>query len=428
MSERTRWWMSALAIVAVILAPTSGCLQPIGEAVQDAVPGEAHNASPGTETAEGEAGSQGEELSEGASAEPYEVAMKSVQPDGDGVQRVGIEMDVDPLGEGTPTTADLLIDRDKRLVVATVENRSSSATGKGGGDTLLMGAVHKTGFLGTPELVTGFYNESKTWNDTFEELGVGGDGVSTTSRSDVPNEDPMQFFDGLNDVPSDAEVERSRTSYGGQTVTQLDVAWTNETASVNATMLIDDEQRPLKLDAELRGENVSSYGDSRVEMVFTYGSKASHPLEEAVYRAETMTLLKGDEFRTLTSPEGTPNWTVQPSQNAGLVDLDDVEVHVVGSEMTGTLSDDEIVMTMPAEDRKLVTDNATLVYDDADGNGKVSPGDVIRYTPHTDEAKRWTVTLYDEKTGMRTAPGPGALLFAFVTGGLAVLLRRSRAR
>lgn len=122
--------------------------------------------------------------------------------------------------------------------------------------------------------------------------------------------------------------------------------------------------------------------------------------------------------------DGPTTWTFNGS--AGIA-LGEVEARVkdpegMGGEESGvdTLSKAETLWSMKLSEGTKTQDGLTLTFDDADGDGKVSPGDTLVIAAG-DDAPPPQVVLFDTVTGVHVVPGAGVLLVALALAAAAGL-------
>lgn len=407
---------TALALCVLIAAPLAGCLEPIGEAVQDQVddgetPEEGIQADDGARA----------DVEQGEIADTYESAFTSLEPgEDDEVDRVSMDLSATKLETQERFEITAFWDEEERVAAMTFEN-GTQAEGQarlGSMEGVLIGSVGETTFFGVPPQLATYHDENKTWEDepfnvSSEETG------SRASSQDML--DPASMVDQMEALPEEANVTSSTVTHEGEQARQIQVAHDNETATIDARVLVDpDTERPLLVEGVVNDANTEE-GPIDLSMAFTYGDQADHAYADELVRLEAMAVDSGTSSMFGGTSANT-TLTVQPSVNPGTIALDAVEVHAFTTSDEGTQA--QVQMRLPAEDGRLSTENGELVYEDKDGDGHVSPGDEIRFTPSSDEASRWSVGLYDEETEMRTVPGVGVSALAASLAGLAGLVGR----
>lgn len=396
--------MAAVVLVALLTAAMAGCLEPIGSAVQDEIgdDAQASDDAPASRTGEVDAS--------------YRTAFAKLDPEGETVDRFAVTMNLTPVsGDDEPLNASFHLDVPDEVAVLSFANGTREARTS---NTVFVAAVHGTSFVGTPSRVMATYNGSPSWEDAAKNL-------SNPTHEEDANLDPTQnlleptrLFTDLQTLPEQALGEAQATTYRGQQALAVPVAHGNGTERVDLTVWLDPStERPLAVEGRLANAS-SSGGPADIDMAFTYGEDADHRLEHALARQEAMTIRNDTDTTVTLSTNETKTWTIQPSQDPGSVPLDEVEVQLRASSTAPLGGPGTLHVALPAEEGQARTSNATLVYDDVDGDGAVSPGDEIRFTPHTDEASRWTVSLLDEETGMRTVSFAGPLA-SLLAGALA---------
>lgn len=423
-----------VALVAGLLAvaPLSGCLEPIGEATQQALAGENATQQKTAPEAEDEA-----ELAEDEIAATYEAALSPVDAedtDDEPFERAHITMDVESLEDAPEESAhfEVSIDDAEEVFIMSLEDYqtgdSEELAGLEAGESILFGVVHKTTLAGVPPELVATYDANSTWENV---TGTDSSDEEASPSSSQPLDDipePDEIVEDLEDVPDGAEIEARTVEHEGEQRLEITLQHDNGTESMDVRLLVDTERElPVLLEATYReAEEVTSIDEgAHVRAAFAYGEDASyHDYREELIRLEAMTIHDeaGETFSYVEINE-TETWTLKPSKNPGLVPLEEVEVQLRGTS-GGFASDSEAKLTLPAEEGQLVTEDATLAYEDVDGDGHVSPGDEVRFTPHTEQAQGWSIAMHDEETGMRTVPGPG--LGALVAGlaGLGLVARR----
>lgn len=419
-----RW--VGFVVVLLVLAPTSGCLEAIGGAAQDALRSGGSGAS--EDDSSPDEGPDGD-LSEGQTAHPYEAALATVTPSDEEVLRFSMAIEIEPLedSEQESSRMKLFVDSQEHVMVLSVTNRSGglSSSPSTDVDTAVVGAVANTSFLGTSKALLGIYNESRSWDQDWGNLTNLAGSMANNNSGPAPElTDPSSLLEEMKDVPDDAEISSTETTYDGQPALELHVAYANATQEVDSTLVVArDTNRALHLEATVRGSGSGTLtGPGHVTVDFSYDAEATHPYSDELVRLETMTLTGSDDL-VLGGYNETRSWTVQPSQNPGLIPLDDVEVHVQDS-WKQDLSGGGAQIVLPAEQGRLATPNATVVYDDVDGDGHISSGDEIRLIANSTQAGSWSVALYDEETEMRVLPAPGLLAVVAAVGLVALTIRR----
>jgi len=417
---------TALVAVLLLAAPMAGCLQPVGEAVQDAVGDEGDPA--GNTSAEASSGDESVET-QASVEESYRAAFDSLDPETGVLEEFAVTMHIEPLAdaETRQVDANFYLSVSNETAVVSFTNGTASPEQAGDVERFLIGAVHHTGFLGTPNAVMGTYNESGSWEDQADNLTQSSPDSATMDPTENVIE-PTALFTDVEALPDEAIQDSRETTYEGREALEVDVHHQNETGTANLTVILDrDDHRPFSVEGTL--SNASSLeGPARIEMSFAYGGEATHPLADELRRLETMTIQNASDASLTVSTAEPKTWTVQPSQNPGLIPLEEVEVLAESSTpgQGSMASGGETQLSLPAEEGQVESEDARLVYEDVDDDGHVSPGDEIRFTPLSSNATSWSVMLEDEKTGMRMVPAPAVALVGMVLVGVAAGVQRTR--
>lgn len=372
-------------------------------------------------------------LDEGAEARTaYQNAVSLFDEGPSEADRVAVSLSV--TGGESPGSMETLFAAEKSLLVMTMEGAFADDSMSMQGDMaeMLVGQVHKSTFFGIPDTgVLGFYNESQeppegfTSADTDPEAsgGPGEDGETS------PFTDPDALFDTLDEAPENATFSSSQITYDGEPALEIRAEWTENgtTYDVSVVVLTETEQL-VRVEGEATG---GEEGDHSFEMDVAYGDDATHPQEEALFRAETMIFSQGepDPFsgQQSGSSDGTTNHTIQPSQNPGTIALGELSVLAVPDAQEGdSQGPTPPALTLSADEGTTENEDVRLTYEDADGDGMVSPGDeIVLEDLNTSDEATFTVELRDEETGLRLAPGPGLVLGVLVLGAAALVRRRA---
>jgi len=425
----------------LLLAPLSGCLEPIGEATQDVVT----DGSPTTEEADADVADT--EPADEVEVTEVEQAVGSSFVEVDQAQeeipRRSASITMEPLdGEGTFHMG-VLFDPVDRTAIVSFEGLSqiqpsepaTSQSLMGDMDGILFGQIHQTTFVGTPSSAITVYNESADWNESASNLTDLEDEMSLTSSSSSTSDSlsPQQLAHNLTgeleDLPGEATVSDRTITYQGDPAREIHVQHDNATTSLDLRfVLAQDTERLLAMNGtveEADGEPPFDDG-ARIDATFGYEDEVHHRYEEDLHRLASMAILTPEDTEgTLASPSyevnDTRTRTVQPSHDPGLVSLEEAEVHLLDNRPRT----EDPVLALPAETGATTTADAKLVYEDVDGDGHVSPGDEIRFTALSEDATGWTIAMHDEQTGMRTmVPAPSLAAVALLLAGVALLHRR----
>jgi hypothetical protein len=346
-------------------------------------------------------------------------------------ERVAMEMTVEK-EDGSNGSMTALFVAEKSLSLWQMDEGFTEDSGQGAGpqlDTMTIAQVHKTAFVGGEDSLIGFYNESETPPDTFsffdESLLSSGNGGSS---ADVTN--PEDLVGGLENATDEAEFESTETTFQGQSAREIQASWENETGAYSARVVVDTETDRTLL---IEGQGPGDGGPGTYRMTFTYGGEATHPMEETVYRAETMTFSEGEPQPFQGGGDGSDaytNRTIQPSQNPGTIGLEELEVLAVPSSSdTSSGETTPPALRLSAEEGTAEDEDAAvrLTYEDADDDGAVTPEDRIMLEDlNTSDDQDYSLELHDEETGLRLAPGPGLLAGLAVLGIGALATRRRR--
>lgn len=420
--------LAVLACCLLLTVPLAGCLEPIGEATQDALTDPDSNASASEsrhkQAADGEESSADEGPSRAEVADTYQTAFSGLEPSNDGIERFSTSLHSERIEGDQEVEMKLFVDVDSEIAILSFVNGTHGEEYRPGLEELLLGVVHKTSLMGSPAALMGEYNESHSWSEIAKNLSE--PRVDESSGMDTGGGfgEASLLFGGFQDVPPEALSGWEETTYEGREAREVQVQHDNETTEMDLRVVIDrDTQRPLALEGVVN-ESASLAEPSSVNATFAYGEEASHPYRDELVRLEAMTIESDDDSDVTlgASVNETLNYTVQPSANPGSIPLEEVTVQLRDS--VGQPEASTLWTSLPAEEGELTTENATLAYVDHDDDGRVSPGDEIRFTPHTEEATRWDVVVEDEQTGMRLAPGPSLVLTALALVGLAAASRR----
>lgn len=423
----------ALAVGLLAMAPLAGCLEPIGEATQEAIAGENATQQEPVGEDEAELAEDGEDDGEQAplnhdTAETYEAAFDSIEPGNDTAEAASFDAHVELPSEEKRFNMSAYWNSDEQIVVVSFENGTPGAENGLQAEMtegLVFATVNKTTLFGVPPSMMADYNASESWDEDPFDFSEASDDTSQDVESSEDSMNLSSMLEEVDELPEDANVSWNTITYQGDRAHEVEIQHENETDYIDLRAVIDlEEERPLLLEGTFENET----GDRvTMEMRFAYGEDADHEYADELVRMEAMAISREEGSSQLGASNATQNWTVLPSQNPGMVALEEVEVHLRTSQ-GGSGQGADSAVTLPAEDGSLVNEDAELVYDDVDGDGAVSPGDQIRFTPRSEEAQGWSVSLHDEETGMHVTPGVGLVPALASLAGLAVLARTSRRR
>jgi len=396
--------------LCLVVAPLAGCLEPVGEATKQALGDQPGAQAPGR--SDEEASGLDDQRSTEELASSYESAMASVEPDGDAVRRVSMDMSVQPVSDEDRGEMDMhmLIDADERLLAATMSGQGSS----GAGDetslenaTILLGAVAKTTFFGVPPNLFGMHEENSSFEEAWGNLSKPTE--SGRGRSaDVM--DPTSLLEDIDELPKNKQLSETATAHEGEPAREIRIDAENETASFDGRLVVlEATDRPVLLEMTVEAEHSDQFGDkAEVVTTFAYGDDASHPHARDLTRLESM-VIKREGSLWGASDEAQRNWTVQSSANPGQVSLESAQVHLLSSSDGSPSAKATPVLRVDAERGEVETEDAIVEYVDVDEDGAVTPGDRIEFTPNSEAAQDWSVSLYDEQTKLRAMPASSAI-------------------
>lgn len=341
--------------------------------------------------------------------------------------RVSITVTV--TGEDESGTMRTLFSTDENLLAMTMEGSFTESSTGGSSDVeqMLVGQVHKTTFFGVPDTgLLGFYNESQEPPQGFSSADTGTQSSADQGEGPSPLTDPGSLFDTVGQAPDNATYTSSEITYDDQPAIELQATWTENGTSYDVTVVVLTETEQL---VHVEGEATGGpEGTQTFEMNVAYGDDATHPQEEALFRAETMTFTKGEPDPFQGQQDGDTgaytNHTIQPSQNPGTIALEALEVLAVPDD-SGSDGPTPPALTLPAEEGTAENENVRLTYEDVDGDGAVSTDDrLVLEDLNTSDDETFSVQLRDEETGTRLAPGPGLVAGVLVLGAAALVRRR----
>lgn len=417
----------AVGLALVLIVAGAGCLKAIGDQTKRVV-GTDEVDPGGNDTSDDD---DQLPMEEGSARSRYVHAMNALGDDE--IERWSMSMRVEVASGSTVENASMLADTAEHVMVASLENETPGSGTTGSPDVLLFGQVGRTFFIGSQQPLVLIGNHSADRAYPGESMNLS----SPYDDQEVPGENgngPDAFLQALQDVPEGAEVTERAITYEGQPATEMNVSYENETSSGDLRVVIlPDPDRPALVEGTMTGPHVDlttgGSGDGEggtFRMTFAYGADATHPQEEAMIRAEAMTLASESPSLGGSSDAGNETLVVQPSINPGSIPLEDVKVHVRNTSASGPGQQSEPITSLAAEDGVAETDEILLRYEDTDADGFVSPGDRIVYVPKTANASGHSVTLEDEVTGMNMMPAPGLAVIVLGALSAGAILRQSR--
>lgn len=402
-----------LVAAAVALVVGAGCMATIGEKTKDAL-------------GVNDTSSEDQATEAGSLEASYGDAFDTLEEDG-AVSRWSMDLHTEAVNGSSTTDAKLLVDEELPMLLVSLRESGAEiqATDEG---PLLVGQVGKTSLMGSPEELVGMYNESQSSpTEDFESPSLEPPGGEDGGSQDASRANPMTLVDAIDELPDEAEFSREPATVDGEDAVRVDVAFDNGTHSFDFTATVyTDPPRPASIEGTFDGPemSLSGSGPAEVSITFAYGEDAEHPHERKVVRAEAVTFFDEETFGSmeLGSQGAGDEWTIQPSVNPGSVDLSEVRILVTNS--SGFEGDTEAVLTLDPREGSASNDQVSVSYEDADGDGAVSPGDTITLEPQNENATGYSVAVEDQVTGVRTVPGPGAAFPLLAGVALAVARRR----
>lgn len=336
----------------------------------------------------------------------------------------------------------VLVDTDAQVAIFSIQGEALDAGTSSGGmssgidagvdGAFLVGQVAKTSFMGTTEGLFAVYNESADPVTGFDDVRNNSLASSMPGAGGGSPADPGSVLDIGREIPDNATVEHEVTTYEGEPALEMDVSYDEGDGSVEFTAIMYlDPDRPALMEGSFEGteaEGATLPGTGSFRIAFDYGDDASHPNEDALVRAETMTLHNTTSSEPSFGSSEVPRWTnltIQPSADPGTVPLEEATAYVRnGSASSGDDGMGEVLVTLPLEDGSAASAEAELSYEDADGDGHVSPGDVLRMR-QTQEGS-FELTLEDEVTGLVLVPALGPLAVLAALGAAGAVAVRGR--
>lgn len=406
-SNRARW--ALITGVLLLTVAFAGC-------AQDQAPGE--DPSDGSE-----------DVSQAEARSSFQKAMDVFQDSAQDQDRIQMRMEfTTPNGTGEQTgTVDALYDADQNMSIMSMSGMFAEGTSGPGAsgpsgsiDVFVAAQVHKTSFFGVPPSVLGFYNESQEPPEGFTSVDASPDAGGSDGDSGTFSDPTTLMSDLSEEPPEEAEFTATETTHKGQEATEITATYRQDNATYDVRVIVYTETGlPALLEGEVTPDedapSKKEAGSFSVE--FAYGEDATHEHEQAFVRLESMTYSTGEPQGMMMgqqSSERYTNRTIQPSQNPGLVPLEEIQVQVTSESqgsMAGGENGTEPVLTLdPDEQTTAENENVSVTYEDADGDGAVSPGDrIVLEDLNTSDSERFSLQLHDEVTGMNLTPGLGVL-------------------
>lgn len=166
-------------------------------------------------------------------------------------------------------------------------------------------------------------------------------------------------------------------------------------------MVVLMQKEPSRILSIQKEANRASGGTVNVTANITYDAAPPAALGETLARAGTLTALNQTEWITAVrgeyDDETTRAWTLKPNATAARVALGEVELRV---HARGGL-DEAPLLALPLETGAAESAALRLSFEDADGDGHASAGDVLRLEilDAGREAGDYEIRLADEATG-----------------------------
>lgn len=336
----------------------------------------------------------------------------------------------------------ILLDKPGKLMILSMDMAglsnqagATSSTPKKG--TFIMGQHGKV-------TVFGFGNESGTnlaaWYNAsaepVDELETGDDssagGAGQGSSSPFQDLDPKSLMENVTqEMDGNASWSAERITHEGRPAVKAEIHKTEEGVTYDLTTIVwTDANRMAYLNGTIEADDPSALdegvSEGTFEVDFSYGDQASNQHEQEVVRAASLAFKDEEDLSAFgTGDAKTENYTIKPTPVDGVVPLEEATAIVQGSSGFGSSSGDPL--RMPLEEGSASNGKVSVAFDDADGDDLVSPGDELTLTALGDgSASSYSLTLLDEKTGVKVSPGaPAAALLAAVAG-LALATRRRR--
>lgn len=196
-------------------------------------------------------------------------------------------------------------------------------------------------------------------------------------------------------MPTYAAREVEDVTVDGRAATRASFGAEGRTGSV----FVLDKETGRILSANLT-QSTGGPATKFANVTFRYGAEAAHPWTDALARAATMAVLDKPAFKAVqVEPRATTNhtWTVEPSPSNATVALSEAELRVYPR---GGAARNAPLATLPLEQGSAAGSVAELSFEDADGDGRVSEGDLVtvRVTRPRDDLSDYFVALADETT------------------------------
>lgn len=365
----------------------------------------------------------------------FQDAMSSLDSPTDGPKRFAATVQAEAANSTENWEMRFLVDANEGRMIVHMKGKAPEGPGAMMGDEFIGGQIWKTSFFGSAAFLIGTYNESAEPPTNLGDYqgAPGTDGGSFAS--------PEEFFGMVKQAAKDDLKSERVITHQGKPALELIFERTEGSATIKATIIVwTDPLRPARFDVTMRDPDAEDdvQRDGRLVVDFSYDADATHPWEPALVRAETMTLLTANDTQSAfggfgsfggDSESSAKTFTVQPSKQPGLVPLAEVEARVFESgEQPGQGA---AVLTLPLEQGTAENEDVRVTFQDKDGDGRVSPGDVLTLEPKgansEDESgfgSGYTVGFYDETTKVFLAPGAGLLGALVALAVVAVGLRR----
>lgn len=267
------------------------------------------------------------------------------------------------------------------------------------------------------------------------DTSSGGGSMGTDPNDLTEIGDPGSLFN-LDDGGDVTVTDSRMVSFRGRTVIEADMTGTDEDGEPSdATILL--QQSPPRLlristhEVDESGESSDPFANAVVSMEFLDGGELGIGIPDAVRRATGLGYKsdKQPDFGMGGDDGSGPHdetWTFWGDQ--GIL-LSEVEVHVKQHPDDGSMgmsftspSQYDTMWSMSLADGTQTQGTLTLTYDDADGDGRISPGDTLHVVDTSGETP--TLILLDTVTGAYVIPGPGVFFGLAALALVALALRR----
>lgn len=260
-------------------------------------------------------------------------------------------------------------------------------------------------------------------------------------NSFVPSPDDSPFGEFLKPDEAFGELDENVTIHSVRPITHKGKAAAeieatlrgDENESTNATIIVyRDPARLARISSDLPqtsddGE-ADPLGGAHAVVDLLYDSEVEITVPERATRAAGLLYKSDGSFGGFGGSGGPTTWTFQ---NAGGIPLADVEVQAkdvsaMGEEQGSldALAQAPTLWSMTLSDGTRTEGGVTVTFTDADGDGKVGPGDTLSYSGEDENGMPPQLVLYDTVSGTYVVPGPGLFLAALALAGVALLLRR----